>query len=209
MKNHKLPLSVSFPPLGLMNPPEAVRFLHDHGFDSMDFNFVAALNIYGKNWQDMIEEVKREADKLGILIISGHLPFRGASPEELHESVLESIKMAGALGIERAVLHPLGNNKMPAGEENHNRWFNKNIEYYNRCENIGYDKLLNYIIDIQKENNLYEEAINVLVEKLQEESMTCSTFDSILYKHILTYLEAVLTIGDKINYLDKDKRYDE
>lgn len=132
MNNHKLPLSVSFPPLGLMTPPEAVRFLHAHGFDAMDFNFVAALNIYGKNWQDMIEEVKREADRLGIIIISGHLPFRAPSSEELHESVLESIRMADALGIERAVLHPLGNNKMPAGEENHNRWFNKNIEYYNR-----------------------------------------------------------------------------
>lgn len=131
MNKHRLPLSVSFPPLGLMNPVDGVRFLSDHGFDAMDFNFVAALNIYGNNWRDMIEEVKREAERLGILIVSGHLPFRAPSPEELHENVLESIKMADALGIERAVLHPLGNNKMPAGEENHNKWFKKNIEYYN------------------------------------------------------------------------------
>ena len=132
MKQHKLPISASFPPVGKMDPVEGVRFLCEHGFDSMDFNFVAALGMYGSNWQDMIKEVRREADRLGILIVSGHLPFRAPTAEILHENVIEAIKMAEALGIERAVLHPVGNNKMPAGEENHDLWYQKNIDYYNK-----------------------------------------------------------------------------
>jgi sugar phosphate isomerase/epimerase len=98
----------------------------------MDFNFVAALDRYGKNWRDMIEEVKRLADETGMLIVSGHLPFRGKNPELLDEKVKICIEMAATLGIKRAVLHPLGDNRMPVGEENHNFWYAKNIEYYNK-----------------------------------------------------------------------------
>lgn len=132
MTKHALPISASFPPLGMFTPPEGLKLLKDHGFDSMDFNFVAALDRYGKNWQDMIEEVKRIADETGMLIVSGHLPFRGKNPEMLDEKVKICIEMAAALGIKRAVLHPLGDNRMPAGEENHSFWYAKNIEYYNK-----------------------------------------------------------------------------
>lgn len=132
MTKHALPISASFPPLGMFTPPEGLKLLKDHGFDSMDFNFVAALDRYGKNWQDMIEEVKRLADETGMLIVSGHLPFRGKNPELLDEKVKICIEMAAALGIKRAVLHPLGDNRMPAGEENHSFWYAKNIEYYNQ-----------------------------------------------------------------------------
>ena len=132
MTKHALPISASFPPLGMFTPPEGLKLLKDHGFDSMDFNFVAALDRYGKNWQDMIEEVKRLADETGMLIVSGHLPFRGKNPEMLDEKVKICIEMAAALGIKRAVLHPLGDNRMPAGEENHSFWYAKNIEYYNK-----------------------------------------------------------------------------
>lgn len=131
MKKHTLPISTTFPPAGMFTPPEAVRFLHEHGFDSMDFNFVAALDMYGNDWHDMIAEVKKEAERTGMLIVSGHLPFRGKTTEELHEKVLECIKMAGELGVERAVLHPVGDGKMPAGEENHNLWYARNLDFYN------------------------------------------------------------------------------
>lgn len=131
MKKHALPISTTFPPSGMMTPVEGVRFLHEHGFDAMDFNFTAALDIYGNNWHDMIDEVKREADRTGMMIVSGHLPFRGKTPEILHEKILETIKMADELGIERAVMHPVGDGKMPAGEENHKLWYERNIEFYN------------------------------------------------------------------------------
>ena len=131
MKKHALPLSVSFPPLGMFTPPEGVRFLHEHGFDSMDFNFTSALDTYGRNWQDMVEEVKRVADETGMLIVSGHLPFRVPKGESLDEKIRASIEMAQALGIKRAVMHPVGNGKMAAGEENSKHWYAKNIEHYN------------------------------------------------------------------------------
>ena len=132
MKKHALPISTTFPPAGIFTPPEGLRFLHDHGFDSMDFNFVAALDRYGRNWQDMIEVVKRDADETGMLIVSGHLPFRGKTPEELDEKIKACIEMGAALGIKRAVMPPVGDGKMPAGEENHDYWYAKNIEFYNQ-----------------------------------------------------------------------------
>ncbi len=130
MKKHALPLSVTFPPAGHFNHPAGLRSLHEHGFDAMDFNFTAAIDLYGVNWRDMIDEVKRIADETGMIIISGHLPFRGKTPEDLDERIRLSIEMAGALGIKRAVMHPVGDGKMPAGEENQKYWYAKNLEFY-------------------------------------------------------------------------------
>lgn len=132
MKKHALPISTTFPPSGMMTHPEGVRFLHEHGFDAMDFNFTAALELYGDDWQDMIAEVRKEAERTGMIIISGHLPFRGKTPEILDERITKCIAMAGALGIERAVMHPIGDGKMPAGEENHKLWYERNIEFYSK-----------------------------------------------------------------------------
>ena len=132
MKKHALPISTTFPPAGTMTPVEGVRFLHEHGFDSMDFNFVAALDMYGDNWQEMIEEVKQEAEKCGMLIVSGHLPFRAKTQEQLEEKILKTIEMAGALGVKRVVVHPIGDGRAPATEENHKLWYERNIEFYNK-----------------------------------------------------------------------------
>lgn len=132
MKKHALPISTTFPASGMMNHVEGLRFLHEHGFDAMDFNFTAALEIYGKDWHDMVAEIRRECERTGMIVVSGHLPFRGKTPEILHESLVEAIKMAGELGIERAVMHPVGDGKMPAGDENHDLWYAKNIEYYSK-----------------------------------------------------------------------------
>ncbi len=131
MKKHALPISTTFPPSGIFTPVEGLRFLHEHGFDAMDFNFTAAIDTYGRNWKDMIDEVKRAMDETGMLIVSGHLPFRGKTPELLDERIRIAIEMAGALGIERAVMHPVGNGQMQAGEENQTYWYAKNLEFYN------------------------------------------------------------------------------
>lgn len=132
MKKHALPISTTFPPAGTMTPAEAVRFLHEHGFDSMDFNFVAAQDMYGDDWQEMVEEVKKLAEETGMLIVSGHLPFRGKTQENLEEKVAKALEMAGALGVKRAVLHPIGDGRAPATEENRKLWYERNIEFYNK-----------------------------------------------------------------------------
>lgn len=132
MKKHELPISASFPPMGGMTPVEGVRFLHEHGFDAMDFNFVAAQDMYGDDWQYMVEEVRRAAEETGIVIVSGHLPFRGKTREILEDKVARSLEMAGALGVKRVVLHPIGDGHAPASEENNKYWYEKNIEYYNK-----------------------------------------------------------------------------
>ncbi len=132
MKKHKLLISASFPPLGGMLPVEGVRFLHDHGFDAMDFNFVAAQEVYGDDWQDMINEVKAAAAETGMVIVSGHLPFRGKNQDILEDKVSRALEMAGALGVERVVLHPIGDVRAPESEETNKYWFEKNIEYYGK-----------------------------------------------------------------------------
>ena len=67
-----------------------------------------------------------------MILISGHLPFRGKTEEELDEKIKASIEMGAALGIKRAVMHPVGNGKMAAGEENQTYWHNKNLEFYSK-----------------------------------------------------------------------------
>lgn len=76
MNKHSLPLSVSFPPLGKMNSVDGLRMVAEHGFDSMDFN----VNNIVEHFDDWLEEAYRakaapEASEL--IVVSGHLPFRG------------------------------------------------------------------------------------------------------------------------------------
>jgi sugar phosphate isomerase/epimerase len=132
MKKHTLTISVTYAPPAVFTLPEGLRFLHEHGFDAMDINFTAAVDTCGRNWKDMIDELKRVRDETGMIVVSGHLPFRGKTPEILDEKIKIAIKMGEALGIKRAVMHPVGDGKMAAGEENQKYWHAKNLEFYGK-----------------------------------------------------------------------------
>lgn len=130
MKKHALPISVSFPPPGYMSTSEAVVFLKERGFDAIDF---AINNILGDDdgWRDEVPLIKATLEMTGMIAVSGHLPFRTDENMPLHDKLLRAIDFAGEMGLKRAVLHPVGSRTAPDTEEARQRWFEKNVEYYN------------------------------------------------------------------------------
>lgn len=132
MNKHRLPLSVSYPPMEKMPAVESPRFLLDCGFDAIDVSIPSLLKQFGDDWREKTAEFKKELDSSGIMVISAHLPFRAATDEQLHKDMLVGLEIASMLEIKRAVMHPIGDQKGSHGSESRMEWFEKNIEYYNR-----------------------------------------------------------------------------
>ena len=128
MSKHSLPLSVSFPPLGKMNSADGLRMVAEHGFDSMDFN-VNNIVEYFDDWREETYRAKEALERSNLIVVSGHLPFRGG--DDLHKRILRGIEVAGILGLKKGVLHPIGSRTADDTAEARRRWFEKNIEYYN------------------------------------------------------------------------------
>jgi sugar phosphate isomerase/epimerase len=148
MADHKLPLSVSYPPMDKMEAAVSPQFLIDRGFDAIDVSIPSLLNQFGKDWRAKTEEFKKAIDDSGIIAISAHLPFRAATKEQLHEDMLIGLEIASMLGIKRGVIHPIGNGKEEDTPENRQKWFEKNIKYYNKYLPIAKE----YGIQIVTEN---------------------------------------------------------
>jgi sugar phosphate isomerase/epimerase len=148
MNKHKLPLSVSYPPMKKMPAVDSPRFLLDCGFDAIDISIPSLLKQFGNDWREKTAEFKKALDESGIIVISAHLPFRAATDEQLHEDMLIGLEIASMLEIKRAVMHPIGNPKEKYAPENRKIWFDKNVEYYNRYLPIA----RNYGIQIVTEN---------------------------------------------------------
>ncbi len=130
MKKHALPLSLSFPPMEKVAADIAPAFLMEHGFDAIDVSVPSLLKQFCNDWKTKTAEFKKAIDASGIMLVSGHLPFRAETDEKLHEDVLIGIEISGMLGLKKAVLHPIGNAKEAYTRENHDKWLKKNMEYY-------------------------------------------------------------------------------
>jgi sugar phosphate isomerase/epimerase len=92
----------------------------DAGFRVLDAHFCQSL--YGKtqlvedNWQEIMEDLRNEAEKLGVVFtqshpvfISGHLKQQSEEIQERYREMMErSIIASSILGVKWAVLHPVG-----------------------------------------------------------------------------------------------------
>lgn len=134
MPTHALPLSMSFPPKGVMDATAGIRMLEENGFDAIDFTLNTFHALYGDDWRRQTELVRKALDDSHITAVSAHLPFQGPkkqpSEEVLHLRVIDAIEMAGILGVKRAVLHPLGERDEVATAETRAFWREKNLAYY-------------------------------------------------------------------------------
>ncbi|TBL81167.1 sugar phosphate isomerase/epimerase family protein [Paenibacillus thalictri] len=97
---------------------EAVRRCKEAGFLVQDVNFCPALDgrteLAKDNWQALIEDVRNEAEKLGVeftqshpVFISGHPSNQPAEKLEYYREMMRrSIIASSILGVKWAVLHP-------------------------------------------------------------------------------------------------------
>jgi sugar phosphate isomerase/epimerase len=103
----------------LLGDVEALKKLHEVGFDTVDFSFVyyeyADFILRADDWEKRIEEVGRVAEELRIKITQCHFPFimehlrlshASEYSEIFDECMHRAYIAAGMLGVRYGVIHP-------------------------------------------------------------------------------------------------------
>lgn len=97
---------------------ESMKRCYDVGYRVLDINFCQSINgrsdLFKDNWQELIEELKEEADQLGVEFSQSHPVFVGGhildhdeeKQERYHEMMRRSMIASSILGVKWAVLHP-------------------------------------------------------------------------------------------------------
>lgn len=97
---------------------QAIRMLADAGFDGLDYSMFAMTNhptciLCTDEWREEIGALKALSETLGLPFVQGHAPysFRDKSDEAWEKVnfplLIRSIEIAGMLGIENLVVHPI------------------------------------------------------------------------------------------------------
>ncbi len=99
---------------------ESIRLCKEAGFNVLDFNMCAMLNrhteLNGDDWIKSAEDIRNEAEKLGITFSQSHppyRPFKGSrfksteEKERFDELTLRAIHVSSILGVKWAVMHPV------------------------------------------------------------------------------------------------------
>ena len=98
---------------------EAVRRCHDAGFRVLDANLCALsrrqTTLHLDDWKQQVDEIRNEAEKLGMVFSQSHPPYRGRldklDTEEdrayFRSMLLRGIEISAMLGVKWAVMHPV------------------------------------------------------------------------------------------------------
>ena len=133
----------------LISGPEAVRRLHEHGYESLDFNFGFWKNpdfiLRGDDWEKRVDEVAEMAARCGVTFAQSHIPFCKISPafdpalkkdgslEYFNECVRRAYIASGMLGVRYATVHPLTDITTFADKDS----FRLSHEYYDKYIELG------------------------------------------------------------------------
>lgn len=115
---------------------ERIRKLHCAGFRYIDlsmYSFTPDSPYMGDDWQTAVDELKAEAERLGMQFVQAH--SQGGNPlgndadhvDFLVAATVRSIEICHRLGIKNTVVHP-GGAKGISKEE----WFERNREFYKK-----------------------------------------------------------------------------
>lgn len=119
---------------------EAIRMLAEAGYDALDYSMFCMTEASGSRllsdgWREEMTELRALAESLGVPFVQGHAPhtFSDHSEEawrgENFPRLLRSIEIAGALGIENLVIHPIHHLDYRKNRELLHEW---NMRFYRR-----------------------------------------------------------------------------
>ncbi len=125
-----------------LGPAGAIRLLADAGYDCLDWSFfpgyMADSPLFGDDWQQEVNAMKAAAAECGVTFNQAHAPFPSMPDEAVRARIVQSIKVAAALGISGIVVHPIQH--VPYLKNRGLLW-NINLEYYRSllplCEEYG------------------------------------------------------------------------
>lgn len=127
---------------------EAVQRCYKAGFRVLDMNMCAlprrTMQLHQDDWRRQTEELRNEADKLGVSFVQSHLPYRGRldynifddEGKKFHdEMVLRGVEISSILGVKWAVAHPETDPEIGVFDTDANiRW---NHQIYDRAVELG------------------------------------------------------------------------
>lgn len=134
---------------------ESIRRCKAAGFNVLDAHFCQAINgktvLAEENWEELIYEVRNEAEKIGIEFSQSHPVFLTAGmkkekQERYEEMMKRSIIASSMLGVEWAVLHPVEEKVITAFDTEAN--IKANIEHHSETVELA----LKYNVGIAFEN---------------------------------------------------------
>lgn len=106
---------------------EALRLIKEAGFDAADYSMFCLVSdaspLANDGWEDYIKDLKAYADSINFTFRQGHSPFPCynrddmAYTEKIVPRVRRSVEIAGMLGIENLVVHPVAPTQMPLGAD--------------------------------------------------------------------------------------------
>ncbi len=119
----------------------AVDILSEAGYDALDISFTSAPSFHEKDSYNLIvEELIRRRDAYGIRYIQAHAPFHWSIKKVLDEIVPQYprvFEIAGRLGVEQIVVHPIQNVEVERYRTNGESLFERNMEFYNAIKPLA------------------------------------------------------------------------
>ncbi len=109
---------------------ESMRRCHAAGFRVLDMNLCALsrrqTTLHEDDWKQQVEEIRNEAERLGIEFVQSHPPYRGMRDAELlgndegarffRDMLLRAIEISAMLGCKWAVMHPVTDPSIETGD---------------------------------------------------------------------------------------------
>ena len=96
--------------------PESLRLIAEAGFDGVDcsfFDMKGEDSVWnGPGWKSLAQELRVQAEGLGLCFRQAHAPFPSAKADEDYNKVifpriLRSMEAAAIMGVENIVIHPI------------------------------------------------------------------------------------------------------
>ena len=105
---------------------EGIRILHEGGFNYLDMSLYQMRNDYDvlttANYREVAKEIKEYANSLGVTFVQAHAPFPTQLKDypgfsaDMTKKAMQSLEVAGILGAEFVVVHPVAQAQVPGDE---------------------------------------------------------------------------------------------
>ncbi|MBQ7120181.1 MAG: sugar phosphate isomerase/epimerase [Oscillospiraceae bacterium] len=183
---------------------EVIKILKDAGFDAFDYTVRKSSYAEEKLLEDThIEyagELRRYAEKLGIVCNQAHAPIPSNDEGEEYIKIVRSIEMAGALGAKIIVIHPL---KAPGElyQVKKNELFHRNMAFFRSL--IPYAEKSNIKIAIENMYSIDENKKAIVSGVCAHGDEFCKYVDTLDSEYIVACLDTghVALTGDTVSNL--------
>lgn len=153
----------------------AVRLLAEAGFDAIDLsvcNFSPDSPWLKPHWRSYAEQLKEEAQRLGVTFTQAHAPFptsKGTEEDDvIFQHVVRSMEVASILGISHIVVHPKQHLPYRA---NAGRLFQDTVDFYKAlvpiCERLNVKVCCENMWQRNKKANLIIDSICARAEEFK------------------------------------------